>query len=270
MPKWSGFQTLYGIFMLDYQYMAPVPNETSVYTVKEIHAGFGEKKVLQGIDWELKPQESFVLLGPSGAGKTLFLKILAGLVLPQMGQVFFDGEDIAKKGEKALVRFRAAIGMTFQKDGLFDSLSCGDNLRFPLKERTSLSFKEREQRVEEALEGVGLAGQANLLVHEMSGGMQKRLGLARALLFSPRVLLLDEPAAGLDPVTARTINELIASVRQRHQMALVLVTSDRAQAKRLGTRWGVLANGHLVATGSWEVLQSHSDETIRRFFQVPL
>src|SRR5690606_34816237 len=149
----------------------------------------------------------------SGAGKTLFLKALAGLAPLFSGSVRFEGQDVAGMAPRDRAAFLSHVGMTFQRDGLFDSLTCAENLAFPLRERCKLNPVDCEQRVRRALEAVGLRGQGGLFVHEMSGGMQKRLGIARALLFSPKAILYDEPAAGLDPITARSINELILGMR---------------------------------------------------------
>lgn len=247
--------------------MPPFSSEQSVYKVEKLYAGFGGEPILQSLDWELEEGESFAILGPSGSGKTLFLKLLVGLLPPLSGSIRFFGQDLAQMGLAEKKAFRESIGMTFQKDGLFDSLTCGDNLRFPLRERLKLTAKECEARVASGLESVGLTGQAGLMVHEMSGGMQKRLGIARALLFSPRVLLYDEPSAGLDPITSRSINELIAQVRERHKMTVILVTSELAQAKQLATRIGLLADGNFEQTGDWKALTHSSNEMVSQFFQ---
>ena len=156
--------------------------------------------------------------------------------------------------------------MTFQKDGLFDSLSCADNLRFPLTERLVLTTAEREKRVEKALEEVGLKGQGRLMVHEMSGGMQKRLGIARALLFSPSVILYDEPSAGLDPITARSINELITQMRETHGMTIVVVTSDLNQARQLCDQVGLLWKGKFEQVGGQTAMENSKNPAVHQFF----
>ncbi len=243
----------------------PAETPTPVYSVQSLRAGYGAQKVLKGLDWQLESGESFAILGPSGEGKTLFFKLLSGLRSAQSGSVKFQGKDLRKMSEAERRAFRENIGMTFQKDGLFDSLSCADNLRFPLNERLKLSRKDREKRVEAALEGVGLAGQGKLLVHEMSGGMQKRLGIARALLFSPKVILYDEPAAGLDPITARTINELIRQMRDRFQMTVVMITSDLGQAHQVCDRMGLMWNGKFEEQGSWASLRASKNPVVHQF-----
>lgn len=243
----------------------PAENPNYVYSVQSLRAGYGAQKVLKGLDWELEAGESFAILGPSGEGKTLLFKLLSGLRSAQSGSVKFQGKDLRKMSEAERRTFRENIGMTFQKDGLFDSLTCADNLRFPLNERLRLSRKEREKRVEEALEGVGLAGQGKLFVHEMSGGMQKRLGIARALLFSPRVILYDEPAAGLDPITSRTINELIRQMRDRYQMTVVMITSDLDQARQVCTRMGLMWNGRFEEQGTWSSLRASKNPVVHQF-----
>lgn len=252
--------------MLNYRNMPASTRQPPIYRVTNLSAGFATHSVLQELNWELEERETFVVVGGSGCGKTLFLKTLVGLIAPLGGTIEFCGVNLAKMSRAETKTFLESVGMTFQKDGLFDSLTCGENLSFPLKERLKLTSKEREFKVTEALESVGLAGQSHLLVHEMSGGMQKRLGIARALLFSPRVLLYDEPSAGLDPITSRSINDLIIQVRDQFKMSVVLVTSEMAQAKQLGTRIGLLEKGRFLEEGSWSSISRSTNERVARFF----
>jgi phospholipid/cholesterol/gamma-HCH transport system ATP-binding protein len=241
-------------------------DRTPLYVLKNVRCGFGSYSVLKGLDWTLEFGHTFAVLGPSGEGKTLFLKALAGLVPQYGGSIAFRGVELRQMTSAQRLAFRLSIGMTFQKDGLFDSLSCADNLRFPLRERLVLTTAEREKRVEKGLEEVGLAGQGRLMVHEMSGGMQKRLGIARALLFSPAVILYDEPSAGLDPITARSINELILQMREAHQMTVVVVTSDLSQARQLADQMGLLWKGRFEQMGSRQTLEHSSNAAVHQFF----
>ena len=246
--------------------MARLGSENApLFRFQSLRAGYAEKAILKGLDGEIAAGEAFAVLGPSGEGKTLLLKVLAGLV-PYRGTLEFEGREVRTLNRPERKVLRESLAMTFQKDGLFDSLTCGDNLRFPLNERLKLGRKEREKRVESALEDVGLKGQSRLFVHEMSGGMQKRLGIARALLFSPRVVLYDEPAAGLDPITARSINDLILSMRDKYAMTLVLVTSDLLQARQLCTRMALLWKGAFEQVGSFTALKQSSNPAARQFF----
>ncbi len=240
-------------------------SDAPVFQTRGLKAGYSSESVLNGVDWILEQGDSFAVVGPSGSGKTLFFKALVGLV-PYQGSVRFAGYEVNALTAQRRQAFREAVGMTFQKDGLFDSLSCADNLRFPLNERLKLGSKEREKRVAQALEQVGLSGQGNLMVHEMSGGMQKRLGIARALLFSPRVILYDEPAAGLDPITTRSINDLICEMQQRHSMTVVLITSDLTQAQQVCKRMGMLWKGRFESQGTWEALHRSDNAAVRQFF----
>jgi phospholipid/cholesterol/gamma-HCH transport system ATP-binding protein len=157
--------------------------------------------------------------------------------------------------------------MTFQRSGLFDSLTCGENLAFALREVRHLAVRELAPRVAQALSEVGLGGQENLRVHEMSGGMQKRLGIARALLLSPRVILYDEPTAGLDPLTAHAINDLIDDVRKKYAMSLVLVTSDPRQAYRLCDHLGFLYRGRFLAQGTMAQMHDSKEPAVRQFLR---
>lgn len=227
----------------------------------------------QALDWVFDGltyavgQSSSAVLGPSGEGKSSLLKLMVGLLAPTSGHVFYKERDIARLSRSQRKQMSLEVGMTFQQSGLFDSMSCAENLRFPLRELKKLSFKESELIVDKILSAVDLAAAKALRVDEMSGGMQKRLGLARALVLEPSVVLLDDPTAGLDPITARTINELIVHLRAENQIAICVVTSDPSQALKLGEQVGFLFRGKIQATGSAKEFIAIDDAAVQQFLK---
>ncbi len=221
--------------------------------------------LFEGVDWALEPNEIFCLLGPGGEGKSVFLKLLVSLLTPSEGRVTYGGRDIESFSREEKRAFHRDVGFAFQRNGLFDSLSCGDNLRFPLSELLKLKGEEREARVREALSDVGLAGQENLRPSEMSGGMQKRLGIARALSLSPKIILYDEPTSGLDPLTSVQIYDLILKARDKYGMSAVIATTDPVQAFRLADRVGFLFRGRLIEVGTPNRLKASENPVLRQF-----
>jgi phospholipid/cholesterol/gamma-HCH transport system ATP-binding protein len=223
------------------------------------------RDVLRGISVAIGACDSLAVLGPTGEGKTTFLKTLAGLLAPWRGTVRFSGDDVASLSHTARRRRSERVSMAFQRGGLFDAMTAGENLRFVLREALRLRRPDAATRAEEALAEVGLEGQGDLRVSELSGGMQKRLGIARALCLRPAVALLDEPTAGLDPITAGAIAELIGRVRERHAMATVIVTSDPAVAYRCSARIGFLWRGIFHAVGDTAEIRESRDPALRQF-----
>lgn len=217
-----------------------------------------------GLHLTVAAGESRALIGPSGSGKTVLLKVLTGLLSPHSGTVRVLGQNwrncTAAKRRSTLRQ----MGMTFQKDGLFDSVSCRENLLLPLYEQGERG-KTAEKRVEESLESVGLGGQGEARISEMSGGMQKRLGIARALLFRPKLLVCDEPTSGLDPITSRAITDLLASRQVDGAMTLLVVSSDLREVRRLTQSASFLYAGSIRATGSWQDLENSKDAAVRQF-----
>lgn len=222
------------------------------------------KDLFDAVDLKLMRGEALVILGPSGEGKSTLLKMMAGLVEPQKGTVKFEGEslyDVSAKKRKEIMR---RIGMTFQNSGLFDSLSCGENLRFPLEEAKSDPAK-RKATVAKALDEVGLSGIENLRTHEISGGMRKRVGIARALILSPEVIFYDDPTAGLDPITSDAISDLILDVRKKYQMTVVFVTADLHQAFRVADRIAFLYKGKFIQVGTAEEIKRSQNPVVNQF-----
>jgi phospholipid/cholesterol/gamma-HCH transport system ATP-binding protein len=220
---------------------------------------------LKAITLTISPGETLGLIGPSGAGKTTLLKLMAGLYLPLQGTVHFQGKGWESLSRQECATARRKLAMTFQRSGLFDSLSCGDNLRLPLREVLRLSSKKTEQKLKQALKEVGLEGIENRAVSEISGGMQKRLGMARALLFEPKFILFDDPTAGLDPITARSIEEVMLSIRKSHAVSAVFVTSELRQAYRLADQLCFLHHGEIREQGSVTDVRATKNPIVRQF-----
>lgn len=204
-------------------------------SIEGVSKAFFDHPVLQNISFHLKKGESCSWIGPSGEGKTLLMKIVAALVQPDIGTVQLKSTD---------------IGMLFQRNALFDSLTVQDNLLFPLKERLGITGAKAHAQMTEYLNAVGLAGTGHLFPDELSGGMQKRLGIARALILKPAVILYDEPTAGLDPITSRTIAELILSLQKSEGSTFIAITNDMSRAIQLGTRIAYIGNMTLVDLGT--------------------
>lgn len=214
--------------------------------------------ILRDLSLRIDRAEALAVLGPSNAGKSLLLKILAGLRRPERGRVLLAGQDVTG-------RPNAALGMTFQQGGLFDSWNVGENLRFALEEKPPLAGSESSLSPEAALSAVGLEGTETRRIGELSGGMQKRLGIARALMLRPRALLLDEPTAGLDPLTARQILSLIGKIRDEFGMSVILVTSDPAQAEQVCEKMILLLDGRNHEQGAIADLRQHGTPATRQF-----
>jgi phospholipid/cholesterol/gamma-HCH transport system ATP-binding protein len=215
-----------------------------------IHLQGVGKWVFQDLSLHVARGESIVILGPSGSGKSVLLKIMAGLILPDRGTVRIESKN---------------LGMLFQKNALFDSLSVEENLLFPLRERLGVSGSQAQARVTELLSAVKLQGNEKLFPNELSGGMQKRLGIARALVVNPEVILYDEPTAGLDPITSRTIAEMIDLLRKKNGSTIVTVTNDVYRAYQLADRIFLLARGKLVEGGTPDEVRATTCPELKQF-----
>jgi phospholipid/cholesterol/gamma-HCH transport system ATP-binding protein len=233
--------------------------------IDNISKSYADKKVLRGVSIAMSKNESVVIIGRSGCGKSVLLKHLNGLIRPDSGTVFVEGNDISCLPYKELVGLRKNIGMLFQSAALLDSLSVGENVGLGLKEAWSYSAKEVRKIVEEKLDLVGLAGTADIYPSELSGGMRKRVGLARAISTGPEILLYDEPTTGLDPITADMIDDLIVNLNEKLKVTSVTVTHDMKSAYRIGDRIVMLYQGRVEFDGTPEQIKNSGNEVVDRF-----
>lgn len=238
---------------------------TACLEFRDVSVDFGDGSLLENVNLTVADGESVVLIGPSGMGKTVALKLLAGLLKPFSGQVLVDGEDLHAIEERERVQILLKMGMLFQKNALFDSLTVGENIAFPLREITELTEAEIAEKVALFLEAVGLSHARDLFPDEISGGMQKRLGIARALALNPRIVLYDDPTAGLDPITSRKIVDLILRLRKEQGSTVVAVTNDMARAYQLADRIVMVVDRELIVTGNRAATLAHPDPRVAQF-----
>lgn len=226
---------------------------------------FDGHAVLKDISLEIKHGESFVLVGPSGQGKTTLLKTMCGLVSPQNGKVFIEQKEWLTLSNKERLPVLKKMGILFQKNALFDSLTCIENICFPLRETTPLSDLEISKKAEYFLDAVGIPHARDLYPDEISGGMQKRLGIARALALDPEIIFYDDPTAGLDPITSKKIIELILQLKKEKGSTVIAITNDMNRAFQLADRIGVVVDQQILITGSPEETKAHSDPRVHQF-----
>lgn len=239
--------------------------ERGAVRLERVTKSFGENRVLDDVSFEVKAGCGFVILGRSGTGKSVTLRHIVGLVKPDGGRVFVEGDEISALKGQELSRVRKNIGFLFQSAALFDSISVGENVAFPLRRHTDLPDREIRERARAKLEAVGLGREYDKMPGALSGGMRKRAGLARALALDPRILLIDEPSAGLDPLTADEIDELLLGLKRHSRATLIVVTHNIPSAKRLGDELVMLHEGRIVARGSPADLAQSPDELVRAF-----
>ena len=230
-----------------------------------VSKAFGTRRVLDDVSFEVPAGAGFVILGRSGTGKSVTLRHIVGLMTPDRGRVFVGADEISGLSGAELSRVRRTIGFLFQNAALFDSISVGENVAFPLRRHTRLSDREVRERATEKLEAVGLGSEYDKMPAALSGGMRKRAGLARALALDPPILLVDEPSAGLDPITADEIDGLLLGLKERGGTTLILVTHDLASARRLGDTLLMLHEGRIVAQGTAADLERSSDSLVKSF-----
>ncbi|MEM6749802.1 MAG: ATP-binding cassette domain-containing protein [Planctomycetota bacterium] len=233
--------------------------------LRDIHKGFGGPAVHQGVCLDIPRGRVTVLLGPSGTGKSVLLKLVVGLLRPDAGEVWFDDHRIDQLPERQLVTLRKRVGFLFQMAALFDSLDVGANIEFPLVEHTQLKPAERAKRVARVLELVGLPGIERKMPAELSGGQRKRVALARAVVLEPCLILYDEPTTGLDPMSSDVINELMGALSREMGLTSVAVTHDLVSARKIGDRFVLLSDGKVVAEGAPAEFDASPDPLVRRF-----
>jgi phospholipid/cholesterol/gamma-HCH transport system ATP-binding protein len=242
-------------------------NSKPVINIKGLYKSFGKNDVLKGLDITVKKAENLVMLGKSGSGKSITIKCLVGLVEADKGDIKVFDTDITKLGYNQLNEIRLRIGFLFQNSALYDSMTVRQNLEFPLKRHSKkMSSKKVEDVIMEALENVGLAESIDKMPSELSGGMRKRIGLARTLILKPEIILYDEPTTGMDTITSREISELILAIQKKIKTTSIIITHDMACAKLTGDRLVILKDGVIEAEGSYESLQKSDDEWVRSFF----
>jgi phospholipid/cholesterol/gamma-HCH transport system ATP-binding protein len=233
--------------------------------VHELSKSFGSNRVLDGVSFRIEKGEFVVIIGRSGGGKSVLLKHLIGLIVPDQGSVRIEGEDIGKLDERQMLPVRRKFGMLFQSAALFDSMTVAGNVGFVLEREGKLSEAEIAQRVAEALEMVDLSGTEQKKPAELSGGMRKRVGLARAIVYRPEIVLYDEPTTGLDPIVADSIDQLILRVCGRLKVTSVAVTHDMRSARRIAQRILMLHEGRIYFQGTPDELFQSSDPIVHRF-----
>ena len=228
---------------------------------------FGDKEALKGISLTINKGETIAIIGGSGSGKSTLLRLMIGLDRPTSGEIYIGGDNITAMNENALDRVRLRMGMVFQYSALFDSMSVGENVAFGLREHTDKSNNEIARIVAEKLELVGLPDAASLMPQELSGGMKKRVGLARAIATDPEIIFYDEPSSGLDPIMTAKIDELIIEMQRKLDVTSVVVTHDMASASRISDRIAMIYDGELIAVDTAERFQDIKDERVQAFFR---
>jgi len=235
--------------------------------VKGVRKHFGEQTVLDGIDLEVAKGETVAVLGRSGTGKSVLLKLLIGLQKPDDGSIQIEGKEIQGLDVAALNEIRKKMGFLFQQAALYDSLTVAENVEFPLLRHSEMKEDERKNKARELLKSVGMEQGLDKLPSEISGGMQKRVGLARALALDPEILLSDEPTAGLDPITATEIGKLIAELKAKRQMTAVVVTHDLRNARLFADRLVLIHEGHVKAQGTFDEVEKSDDHFVKEFME---
>lgn len=239
----------------------------AVISLRQLNITFGTHTVLDNIDLDVYKGETLAVLGPSGTGKSTVLRSMIGLLEPNGGQIFIQGEDVSGLDEDGWNRLRMKMGMVFQYSALFDFLTVGENVAFGLRQHTDKSDEEIQGIVTQMLDLVGLPGTQDLYPAELSGGMKKRVGLARAIAVNPEIVLYDEPTAGLDPIMSRNISRLIKKTQEQLHVTSVLVTHDMQSAFYAADRVAMLYEGHIVAIGTAEEMKNSTNSIVKAFIE---
>ncbi|MCK8493602.1 ATP-binding cassette domain-containing protein [Spirosoma sp. RP8] len=243
------------------------PQNDLVINIHGLKKSFGDLHVLRGVDLEVSKGENMVVLGRSGTGKSVLIKIIIGLLKPDAGSVIVLGQDVEQLRGHDLDQFRQKVGFSFQSSALYDSMSIRENLEFPLiRNVRNLTQGEIDRAVEEALDDVGLSQTINQMPSELSGGQRKRIGIARTLILKPQIMLYDEPTAGLDPITSIEINNLINEVKDRFKATSIIITHDLTCAKTTGDRVSMLLDGRFARVGTFDEVFADPDERIQQFY----
>jgi phospholipid/cholesterol/gamma-HCH transport system ATP-binding protein len=245
-----------------------VKNRDVVASVRNLKKSFGSREVLKDVNLDLHESENLVILGRSGTGKSVLIKCMVGLIRADSGSIHILGKDLYSLNTKELNTLRLQIGFSFQGSALYDSMTIRENLEFPLKRNLGIFDKAKlNELVTTALEDVGLAHTINQMPAELSGGMKKRVGIARTLILKPKIMLYDEPTSGLDPITSIEINDLIMSVREKYKTSSIIITHDISSAKHTADRIIALINGHSKIEGTFDELRKSTDPELEPFFK---
>jgi phospholipid/cholesterol/gamma-HCH transport system ATP-binding protein len=240
-------------------------NTADIIELKDVHKSFGAQHVLKGLDLKIPKGLTTVIIGRSGGGKSVMLKHMIGLIKPDQGQVLVGGEDIVGLNDHQLNQVRRRFGMLFQEAALFDSMTVLDNVAFPLREHSRLTDKQVREKVLEKLAMVGLPGVEKKMPSELSGGMRKRVGLARAIALDPEIILYDEPTTGLDPPLSAAINRLIADTQVKLGVTSVVISHDIEGAYEVGHNIAMLYNGEIIVQGTPEEIRHSDNEVVQQF-----
>jgi len=240
----------------------------AVVRFENVSKAFGETKVLQDVSFEVEEGRALVILGRSGTGKSVTLKLMIGLLKPDHGAIFINDKEIDGLDSRGISEVRRKMGFLFQSAALFDSISVGENVAFPLRRHSRLSEEEIREKVEQTLAQVRLEGEYDKMPADLSGGMRKRAAMARAMAFDPALLLVDEPSAGLDPITSAEIDELLIELKSgKKATTLVVVTHNIPSAKRIADEVIMLDKGNVIARGSWQDLEKSDNKIARQFLK---
>ena len=246
---------------------ASASKDEIIIHIKGLKKSFGLNEVLKNINLDVKKGENLVILGKSGTGKSVTIQCIVGMLTPDSGELSVFGEEVADLKERQLKELRMKIGFLFQGGALYDSMTVRENLEFPLTRVLRLKDQnEIDQRVEEVLDGVGLLDAIDKMPSDLSGGMRKRVGLARTLIIKPELMLYDEPTTGLDPITSKEISELILQMQKKYKTTSIIITHDMECASITADRVVVMKDGEYTAEGSFEALKKSKDEFVRSFF----
>ena len=246
----------------------PYRKQETVISIRDLSISFGTHNVLNGFSLDLHKGEDLVVLGKSGSGKSVLVKCIIGLLQPDAGQINVLGNDISDLAHHTLDKVRARVGFLFQSNALYDSMTVRENLEFPLRRHwIRLGQQEVDTMVMEALDNVGLAETVDMMPVELSGGMRKRIALARTLILKPEIILYDEPTTGLDPVTSKEISDLMVKISAMYETSTLIISHDMKCVERTAENIAVLINGKCHAMGTYDVLRGSADPEVRQFFE---
>jgi phospholipid/cholesterol/gamma-HCH transport system ATP-binding protein len=235
--------------------------------IRNLHKSFADKKVLQGVDLDIESGQTTTIIGGSGSGKSVLFKHIIGLMKPDAGSIMLEGEDTTKMSESDLYRMVDKFGLVFQSGALFDSMTVGKNVAFGIKNRKGMTHADIDAVIEHSLNQVGLSDIAHMMPGELSGGMKKRVAIARVIAKKPTIIMFDEPTTGLDPIMADMINELIIKVNAAPEVTSIVITHDMVSAYKISDKIAVLYEGRIIETGSPDEIRNTKNAVVRQFIE---